>query len=194
VVLGSVLLVLIATAGYLGYWAAMGRFAVVDPGHLYRSAEMTPSRLAETCTRLGIHTVVDFREGSPKVDAEAEALREIGVEHVHLPTGQVPSLEVVDAFLQIMSDKKRHPVLIHCEHGVGRTGLHVAIYRIEFQGWSKSRARLEAMLLAGFDSFQEGTDKARFLEAYTPRLGHREGFDRSTHAIPEGSDARGPEA
>jgi protein tyrosine phosphatase (PTP) superfamily phosphohydrolase (DUF442 family) len=194
VVLATVLLVLVAAAGYLGYWAAMGRFAVVDPGHLYRSAEMTPSRLAETCTRLGIRTVVDFREGSPKVDAEAEALREIGVEHVHLPTGQVPSPEVVDAFLRIMSDKERHPVLVHCEHGVGRTGVHVAIYRIEFQGWSKRRARLEAMLLAGFDSFQKGTDKARFLEAYTPRLGQGEGLDRSIHAIPKGSDPSGPEA
>jgi len=177
VVLGTFLLVLIAIAGYLGYWAAMGRFAVVDPGHLYRSAEMTPARIAETCKRLGIRTVVDFREDSPRVDAEDEALREIGVEHVHLPTGQVPPPEVVDAFLQIMSEKERHPVLIHCEHGVGRTGVLVALYRIEFQGWSKRRARLGAMLLAGFDSFQKGTDKARFIEAYTPRLGQKEGLD-----------------
>jgi len=174
VLLATALLVLLAIAGYLGYWAAMGRYAVVDPGHLYRSAELSPSRLAETCKRLGIRTVVDFRMGSPKVDAEAKILREIGVRHAHIPTGQVPPPEVVEAFLEIMSDEENHPVLIHCEHGVGRTGLHAAIYRIEFQGWSNKRARLEAWLLAGFDSFQKDTDKARFIEEYTPQLRQEE--------------------
>ena len=170
VVLITVLLLLVGLGGYLGYWAAMGRYAVVDPGHLYRSAELPAWRLVEECRRLGIRTVVDFRMGSEKVDAEAATLSEIGVKHAHLPTGQVPPPEVVEAFLEIMSDEGNHPVLIHCQHGVGRTGLHAAIYRMEFQGWSNRCARFEAMLLAGFDSFQEGTDKARFIEAYRPQL------------------------
>jgi len=179
VVLGALLLILIGIGAYLGTWAAMGRFAVVDAGRLYRSAELPLSRLTDTCRRLGIRTVADFRMGSPEVDAEAGALREIGVRHVHLPTGQVPPPEVVDAFLRIMSDRENHPVLIHCEHGVGRTGVHAAIYRMEFQGWSNRRARLEAMLLAGFDSFQKDTEKARFLESYTPRLRQEQGPDSS---------------
>jgi protein tyrosine phosphatase (PTP) superfamily phosphohydrolase (DUF442 family) len=170
VVLITIVLLLVGIGGYLGFWAAMGRFAVVDPGHLYRCAEYAPWRLVEECRRLGIRTVVDFRNASPEVDAEALALDEIGVKYAHLGTGQVPTPEVVDAFLEIMSDEANHPVLIHCEHGVGRTGVHAAIYRMEFQGWSKECARLEAMLLAGFDSFQKGTDKARFIESYTPRL------------------------
>jgi len=90
VVLATGLLFLLAIAGYLGYWAAMGRHAVVDPGHLYRSAELPPPRLAETCKRLGIQTVVDFRMGSPKVDAEAEALHEIGVEQAGTAGGLAP--------------------------------------------------------------------------------------------------------
>ena len=169
VVLITIVLLLIGIGGYLGYWVAMGRYAVVDPGRLYRSAEYAPGRLVEECKRLGIRTVVDFRNDSPEVDAEAEALGEAGVRYAHLATGQVPPPEVVDAFLEIMSDEANLPVLIHCEHGVGRTGLHAAIYRMEFQGWSKRCARLEAMLLAGFDSFQKDTDKARFIESYTPR-------------------------
>jgi protein tyrosine phosphatase (PTP) superfamily phosphohydrolase (DUF442 family) len=179
VVLVTILFLLVGIGGYLGYWAAMGRYAVVDPGHLYRAAELPPWRLVEECGRLGIRTVVDFRTGSESVDAEAEALREIGVRHAHLATDQVPSPEVVEAFLEIMSDEENHPVLIHCHHGVGRTGLHAAIYRMEFQGWSNKRARFEAMLLAGFDSFQEGTDKARFIEAYTPQLHVGEGPNSS---------------
>ncbi len=180
VVLITIVLLLVGIGGYLGYWAAMGRYAVVDPGRLYRSAEYAPWRLVEECRRLGIRTVVDFRMASPDVDAEAEALGEIGVRYAHLPTGQVPPPEVVDAFLEIMSDEANHPVLIHCEHGVGRTGLHAAIYRMEFQGWSNRCARFEAMLLAGFDSFQKDTDKARFIESYAPRLRKERGLDSST--------------
>ena len=168
-VLITVILLLVGIGGYLGYWAAMGRYAVVDPGRLYRSAQYAPWRLVEECKRLGIRTVVDFRNPSPDTDAEAEALAEAGVRYAHLATGQVPPPEIVDAFLEIMSDEQNLPVLIHCEHGVGRTGLHAAIYRMEFQGWSKKCARFEAMLLAGFDSFQKDTDKARFIESYTPQ-------------------------
>jgi protein tyrosine/serine phosphatase len=181
-VLLTFLLLVAGTGGYLGYRTAMGRYAIVDPGRLYRSAEWAPSRLVEECRRLGIRTVVDFREDSSLVDAEAEALRAAGVTHARLPTGQVPPPEVVEAFLDIMSHEENLPVLIHCEHGVGRTGLHAALYRIEFQGWSGSRARWEAMLLAGFDSFQKGTDKARFLESYAPRLRQKRAVDSSTQS------------
>jgi len=169
VVLITIVLLLLAIGGYVAYWAATGRYAVVDPGRLYRSAEYAPWRLVEEGKRVGIRTVVDFRKDSPKVDAEAEALGEAGIRYAHLATDQVPPAEVVDAFLEIMSEEANLPVLIHCEHGVGRTGLHAAIYRMEFQGWSKRCARVEAMLLAGFDSFQKDTDKARFIESYTPR-------------------------
>lgn len=170
VVLAILLVLVIGVGGYLGYWVATGRFAVVETGRLYRSAELPPRRLVKICKRLGIRTVVDFRLSSAKVDAEAETLRHIGVKHVHLPTGQVPPSEVVEAFLNLMSDRENLPVLMHCEHGVGRTGVHAAIYRMEFQGWSNRRARLEAELLAGFGSFQKDTEKGRFLAAYTPHL------------------------
>jgi protein tyrosine phosphatase (PTP) superfamily phosphohydrolase (DUF442 family) len=181
-VLLTLLLLLIGIGGYMGYWAAMGRYAVVDPGRLYRSAELAPWRLVEECKRLGIRTVVDFRESSPLVEAEAEALAAIGVTHAHLPTDQVPPPEVVEGFLAIMSEEENLPVLIHCQHGVGRTGLHAAIYRMEFQGWSKACARWEAMLLAGFDSFQKSTDKARFLESYTTQLQQKHGLDSSAQS------------
>ena len=181
-VLLTALLVLVGIGGYVGYWVAMGRYAVVDPGRLYRSAVYPPHRLVEECKRLGIRTVVDFRMDSPKTEAEAKALGEIGVRYAHLPTGQVPPPEVVKAFLEIMSHEENLPVLIHCQHGVGRTGLHAAIYRMEFQGWSNECARLEAMLFAGFDSFQKDTDKGRFIESYTPQLRRDRGLDSSTQS------------
>jgi len=167
-VAAAVLAVPAAVVLYLVLWVAAGRFIVVREGHLYRSAELPPERLVELCRDHGIRTVVDFREPGPKTDAEAEALRTAGVRHAHLPTGQLPDPGVLEGFLSLMSDPENLPVLIHCQHGVGRTGLHAAIYRIEFQGWPNAKARWEAMLLSGFDSFQKDTPKGRFIEAYRP--------------------------
>jgi len=150
-------------------WLAWGRFYTVDPGRLYRSGEMPLDRLISTCLSYGIRTVVDFRKSGELAAAERAALASAGVRHVHLPSNQVPTPETVLAFLQIMDDPRNHPVLVHCTHGVGRTGLIAAVYRIEYQGWPNERARSEAALLAGFESFGRDTDKGRFLLGYVSR-------------------------
>ncbi len=153
---------------YLVVWASTTRFIVVREGHLYRSAELAPEKLVEYCRRHGIRTVVDFRETGPKTEAQAGALREAAIRYVHLPTEQLPGPGILEGFLAVMADEENLPVLIHCQHGVGRTGLHAAIYRIEFEGWSHEKARWEAMILAGFDSFQKRTPKGMFILEYTP--------------------------
>ena len=33
-----------------------------------------------------------------------------------------------------------YPVLIHCNAGLNRTGVMVAVYRMEYQGWSRAEA------------------------------------------------------
>jgi protein tyrosine phosphatase (PTP) superfamily phosphohydrolase (DUF442 family) len=168
-IFATLLLVILAgIVAYLVLWAETGRFIVVQEGKLYRSAEMSAEKLADLCREHGIRTVVDFRKEGPKTEKEAGTLEKAGVRYVHLPTEQLPGPGVVEGFLSVMSEEENLPVLIHCEHGVGRTGLHAAVYRIEFQGWSNNQARWEAMLLSGFDSFQEDTPKGRFVEEYVP--------------------------
>jgi protein tyrosine/serine phosphatase len=51
-------------------------------------------------------------------------------------------------------------VLIHCKHGLDRTGLVAAMYRIVAQGWSK-QAALDEMEHGGYgdeDSLKRGID------------------------------------
>ena len=165
-----VLLLIAATTGiYLGLWDLNGRFATVHEGHLYRSGLLSEARLAKLCKRYGIRTVVDFRREDEHPEIEAEALEKIGVNHVNLQSEQVPTPEVVEGFLEVMSNPANQPVLIHCLHGVGRTGLHAAIYRMEFQGWTNEKALREARLLSGFDSFEVDTGKGEFILNYQPR-------------------------
>jgi len=158
-----------AALGYSQYWVFTGRVATVEPGRLYRSAGLPAGRLLEVCRLHRITTVVDLRKESEETRAEDQVLARAGIQHVGLPTGQVPSPDTVVQFLRLMDGKRGEPVLVHCTHGVGRTGVFTAIYRMEYQGWPRWRAIAEAMLFAGFGSFGPGNAKAAYLSTYTPR-------------------------
>mgnify|MGYP005838675011 CR=1 FL=1 len=43
-------------------------------------------------------------------------------------------------FLEVVTDKSRTPVFLHCHDGVGRTGVLCAMYRIVVCGWSREEA------------------------------------------------------
>ena len=45
----------------------------------------------------------------------------------------------------------------------------VAIYRMEYQGWSNDRARRECVSVPGFSHFDRGERKGDFIMAYVPR-------------------------
>jgi protein tyrosine phosphatase len=51
-----------------------------------------------------------------------------------------PEKKEIVRFLQIVSNPKRTPVLVHCLHGADRTGTMCAVYRIAVQGWTKDEA------------------------------------------------------
>jgi protein tyrosine/serine phosphatase len=65
-----------------------------------------------------------------------------------------PADDQVIHFLQIVTDKNRTPVFVHCMRGADRTGTMCAIYRIAVQGWSRPEA-IEEMTKGGF-GFYEG--------------------------------------
>jgi len=164
-----VFVLLVVVGGFLGYWELSDKFVTVHKRNLYRSAEIPSDKLLKLSQKLGIRTVVDLRVEGDKAQIEKNLLNTIGVKHIHLPSGQIPKQKAVEAFIAIMDDPQNRPVLLHCIHGVGRTGIFSAIYRIEYQNWSHTRALLEAMLLAGFGSFLPNSDKAKFIKTYRPR-------------------------
>jgi len=72
----------------------------------------------------------------------------LAYEHIYMKTWHPEDKEVV-RFLQIVTDKDRTPVFVHCKRGADRTGTMCAIYRIAVQGWSKDEA-IEEMTKGGF--------------------------------------------
>jgi protein tyrosine phosphatase (PTP) superfamily phosphohydrolase (DUF442 family) len=174
VLAGLLLIVGLLGAKYL-YWAHIDRrFMTITEGKLYQSAAMPMDKMREKIEDKGIRTVVDLRSPRKMVDRELDYLTKLGVRSINLPSGQNPKDEVIASFLEIMSHKENQPVLIHCRHGMGRSVLLSALYRIEFEGWSKELASRYAFWQSGlgFEFLQSG-DKGRFIQNYTPRLQYR---------------------
>lgn len=112
---------------------------------LYRSAQPTGAGM-RNLKKLGIETIVNLR--SFHSDRDEISNTGLAYEHIYMKAWH-PEEEDVIRFLQIVTNPKRTPVLVHCQHGADRTGLMVAIYRIVVQGWSKEDAARE-MTEGGF--------------------------------------------
>lgn len=103
---------------------------------LYRSAQPTAEGF-RSLKDLGIVTVVNLR--SFNSDRKEMSGTGLAYEHIYMKAWHPERKEVV-RFLQIVTDPKRTPVLVHCQHGSDRTGAMTAAYRIVVQGWSKEAA------------------------------------------------------
>jgi protein tyrosine/serine phosphatase len=158
------------------------RLGTVTEGQLYRSGAMPPAHMAEVAKKLGLRAVIDLRTFVPgqdstnttplqNIEAEGAALATVGVRHIRLPSAQVPDPATLEQFLRVMADPANRPALVHCYHGVGRTELFAAVYRIEFEGWTPEKARAATRLLLAGSSFSDHAEKGRFLKDYLPRRG-----------------------
>lgn len=123
-----------------------------------------------------------YRGGQPAGDADYSFLRDLGIEliiklNAHNATLQEEIAQTgfewfyapMSPVEQILTEPDldgvsgavaaiRPGTFIHCEHGQDRTGLVVALYRIQ-QGWTREEARKE-MLARGFHTILLGLDKA----------------------------------
>jgi protein tyrosine/serine phosphatase len=140
----------LASAERPGNWAAPISLNGVPNLHkvsdtLYRSAQPTAEGM-RSLKALGIETVVNLR--SFHSDRDEIGATGLAYEHIYMKAWH-PEEEDAVRFLQIATNPKRTPVLVHCQHGADRTGTMVALYRIIVQGWSKEKA-LEEMTGGGY--------------------------------------------
>lgn len=114
--------------------------------HLYRSAQPTAQGM-KNLKQMGFETVVNLR--SFHSDRDDIGNTGLGYEHIYMKAWHPERKEIV-RFLQIVTNPKRTPVLVHCLHGADRTGTMCAVYRIVLQGWTKEEA-LREMTEGGFN-------------------------------------------
>ena len=112
---------------------------------LYRGDQ--PSTIGmQNLKKLGIKTIVNLRS----FHSDRDNIGETGLEYEHIfMKVWHPEEEDAVRFLQIVTDPKRSPVLVHCQRGADRTGAMIAVYRLAVQGWSKEEA-IREMTGGGF--------------------------------------------
>ena len=163
-VIAAALVAGLVAAAPLGYRSAQStryrNFRVVEPGVLLRSGQMSPGGLQTKVTEYGVRTVVSLREDvrdgpdngkSAAVAGESDWCRSNGVEHIVLApahwrthAGEPAAVEDnLKRFLAVVADPAKRPVLVHCFAGIHRTGGYVALYRMEFDGWTADQALAE---------------------------------------------------
>jgi hypothetical protein len=123
---------------------------------LYRSRQ--PDAVAQPLLKkLGVVTVVDFIK-----ESDSKWLSDPSVTQVQIPlqTVHIDDADIIQSLRAIQTAQEKGPVLIHCKHGLDRTGLVSAMYRIVVQGWSK-QAALDEMEHGGYgdeDNLRHGID------------------------------------
>ena len=157
--------------------------ATVQQGVLYRDGCQKPSEFVNAINRVKPRTVVslidanelhDPRKPQFQMEEKLLALHGITLERIPVKLGGWPTKEDVAKFLEIVKDKNRQPVLVHCAQGVRRTGMMVAAYQEAVMGMSDAQAKAEILTFGHSD--RTASDVRRFIEGYDPKTG----------AVPEG--------
>jgi protein tyrosine phosphatase (PTP) superfamily phosphohydrolase (DUF442 family) len=173
------LVVVLAGVGAYDYWHKHMdyNFGVITEGRVFKSGAIKPDEIESYTSKYHIKTVIDLRNEVSKQypsELEADAIAKInGVNYVNIRSRQVPDKNQLKTFFEILDNEDNYPVLIHCYHGLGRTMLYTALYRIEYEGASNEEARSKTrFIVESFfhdSSFATGTDKGNFLINYKPR-------------------------
>jgi protein tyrosine/serine phosphatase len=125
---------------------------------LYRSAQPSAEGM-KNLKRIGVETIVNLR--SFHSDRGEIGYTGLAYEHIYMKAWHPEEKEVI-RFLQIVTNPKRTPILVHCQHGSDRTGAMCAIYRIFVQGWTKEEATRE-MLEGGYGFHEVWTNIAPWI-------------------------------
>lgn len=125
---------------------------------LYRSA-LPRVQDVEWLQQHNVQTVINFYQ-----KPDSTWLQDKNIEQVQIPlrTDRIDDVDVLRVLRSIDRAQKKGPVLIHCKHGQNRTGLIAAMYRIVFEGWSKTDAMAE--MQQGFGGERRMADATRYLE------------------------------
>lgn len=158
------------------------RLREVTPGILYRSGQLNAEGLADAVKRLGIRTVINLRDEAPdpevqnsffdwRTTSESELCKRLGVRYVFILPDLVQRRQIatkhpvaIDRFVKILDDPTSYPILVHCRAGLNRTGVMVAVYRMEHDGWTVRQA-WDELRRNGFGEFTS-TDDNDYITQY----------------------------
>jgi hypothetical protein len=131
------------------WWFFPNNFAVVEPGKLYRSAQLSRFLLRRTLLDNHIGVVIDLsKDDTADTHAEQQITSELGVPRLNFVLGGNGTghpENYTDAIAAIVhANEQGKAVLVHCQSGAQRTGGVIATYRMLVEGKSEADAFAEA--------------------------------------------------
>lgn len=168
---------------------AIDNFSVVSP-EVYRGGRPVTELAFQELQALGIKTVINLQGGdignstfgwiagllepgeAPSwIAYEKKEIEARGIKFVNVPINSLAAIDPAQGYglgraIALMMDAKNQPVYVHCEHGIDRTGLLIALYRVYVESW-KSQDAYDEMVDMGHGAFRQlfTGDMSRFFWA-----------------------------
>ncbi len=115
---------------------------------LVRGSRPSPQKLSDLFHHNRVKSTVnlcrEMHHGDDEVVAAAGLTGRIRTLHIPIVDNGVPTPAQVVQFFEYLKDPDNLPAYVHCEQGVGRTGVMVACFRVGFNRWSPQDAKGEA--------------------------------------------------
>ena len=157
-------------------------FHTVTRGILYRSAQLTPSRLASYVEKHKIQSIVNLRgaqESRRWYRQEKEFSQKRGISHFDFNLSAIRPVSIgeMDRILIIMRNAPK-PILIHCYAGADRTGLIAALWKLveERQNPIQALAKQLCWMRGHFSTLHIGTNA--MVKSFWNYAGHIKGNKR----------------
>lgn len=128
---------------------------------LWRGGQPTERGFKEL-KKQGIRTVVCLREEPSLILQEQAHLYKLNLDFVSIPLRpfSIPEDSAVERFLELTQAAQHQPIFVHCLHGMDRTGLMCALYRMHVHNWTYENA-YDEMIERGFhEGFKNLSDVA----------------------------------
>jgi protein-tyrosine phosphatase len=138
--------------------------------NVYRGAQPTEDGF-KYLAKIGVKTVIDLRAADERSESEETVVTAAGMKYVSVPmTGLTAPTEAqigrILGILEADHSGDQGAVFVHCKRGADRTGVVIASYRIDHDGWDNAHALSEAKAL-GMSFFQ--FPRMSYISAFRPR-------------------------
>ena len=111
---------------------------------LYRGARPNSKGLLYL-KRIGVKTILNLEDSKSGIKAEGRQAEALGIREISLPMNVFakPKDKVVNEALSVVIDPSLRPLFVHCHEGKDRTGLIIALMRVEEEKWAPKFAYAE---------------------------------------------------
>ncbi|HEX8200280.1 MAG TPA: tyrosine protein phosphatase [Isosphaeraceae bacterium] len=155
------------------------KFAVVEPGRIYRGAWQQDWPMRRLVRTYKIKTVVALAHppGDAMAQKEHALGRELGFRWVHIPIVDDRSaadgatlFDQLEQAAAVLADPANQPVFFHCHHGINRASMVQIAYRTRHCGWTLEQATAEISRTVGLVEVTKGPDYRRMTDFYRQRV------------------------